>query len=129
MEILEYIYLLLLLLIYYLFGLILSEIIDYVFPEYNNETEDYRLTIEMIGEIGLAYLIYYNVKNYSNIFINLLYKTISKKPPSFLNQILLLAFSSGIYKHLQKSMHKVEHIKDKYINIEYLTNFIKNKNK
>jgi hypothetical protein len=123
----KYIYLILLILIFFLFGLILSELIDYIFPEFDDSNDDYRITIEIIGEIGVAYLIYYSLKTYSERFIKILYNSISKSPPFYLNQLLLIAFSSGIYKHLQKSTHKVNHIKKKYINIEYLSNFITKK--
>jgi hypothetical protein len=109
------IYLLLLILIFFLFGLILSEIIDYIFPEFDDKIEDYRIIIEIIGEIGIAYLIYYSLSKYIEYFINKLYNSISNSKPYYLNQVLLIAFSSGIYKHLKKSTHKVDHIKNKYI--------------
>jgi hypothetical protein len=122
----KYIYLLLLILIFFLFGLILSELIDYIFPELDDKNEDHRIIIEIIGEIGIAYLIYYSLSKYIHHFINVLYQSIYKKPPYYLYQILLIAFSSGVYKHLKKSSNKVEHIKNKYI--EHYKKIISTKN-
>ena len=112
----KYIYLILLIIIFFIFGLILSEIIDYIFPEFDDKNHDHRIVIEIIGEIGIAYLIYYSLSKYIEYFIKILYGSISNKPPYYLNQILLIAFSSGIYKHLNKSTNKIEHIKNKYVN-------------
>ena len=56
------IYLIFLIFIFFLFGLILSEIIDYIFPDFDDKIEDYRIIIEIIGEIGIAYLIYYSFR-------------------------------------------------------------------
>jgi len=109
------IYLILLIFIFFLFGLILSEIIDYIFPDFDDNIEEYRIIIEIIGEIGIAYLIYYSLSKYIHILINKIYNNISNKPPYYLNQVLLIAFSSGIYRHLKKSTNKVNHIKNKYI--------------
>ena len=63
------IYLVLLILIFFLFGLILSEIIDYIFPEFDENVDEYRIIIEMVGEIGIAYLIYYSLTKYIEYFM------------------------------------------------------------
>jgi len=84
------------------------------------------MIVEIIGEIGLAYLIYYCFKNYIDKFIIMLFKNIDRYPPSYLNQILLFSFSFGIFKHLQKSNYKINHFKNKifeYINKNYTKNF------
>jgi hypothetical protein len=112
----KYIFLLFIVVIFYLYGLILSEIIDYVFPEYNDAIDDFRIIIEIIGEIGIAYLIYFSLKHYSEHLIKILYKNISRIPPTYLNELLLIAFSIGIFKHLEKSSNKLLYIKNKIIN-------------
>ena len=125
----KYLYLVLIVLIFYLYGLIISEIIDYIFPDFDDNVHDIRIILEIVGEIGVAYLIYFSLRNYSKHLINILYNNISKKPPYYLNQLLLIAFSTGIYKYLQKSTHKMTHIKQKYVNYETLINFVNNKYK
>lgn len=121
---LMYIYIFFLIFIFFIYGLTISEIIDYIFPDYDKENHEYRLFIEIIGEIGVAYLIYYTLKTYSEKLIKLLFDNISRKPPVFLNQILLIAFSTGIFKHLQKSSYKVNHMKEKYLNIDFIKKYM-----
>jgi hypothetical protein len=48
-----------------------------------------------------------------------LYKKISEKPPFYLNQLLLIAFSTGIFKHLQKSTLKIKYFREKYIKFDF----------
>jgi hypothetical protein len=111
----QYILILFLVIIFFLYGLILSEVIDYVFPDIDNDLPDYRLGIEIFGELIIAYLILYIFKKYIDTFIKKLFKIINKKIPFYLNQLLIISFSFGIYKHLQKSTRKVNYFKEKFI--------------
>ena len=110
------IYIIFLVMIFFIYGLTLSEIIDYIFPTYNKSKYDYHTGIEMIAEIGLAYLIYFSLKYYLDNFINILFSKISNKVPSYLQQILLLSFSFGIFKHLEKSTYKIKYFQKKIKN-------------
>ena len=109
MNIEKYIFLFFIVLIFFVYGLILSQLIDYVFPDYDESLENYKMFIEIVCEIGIAYLIYFSLQKYSQQFINTLLKSISRKPPKYLNTILLIAFSTGIFKHLQKSTTKISY--------------------
>lgn len=113
-----YLYLFFLVIIFFIYGLTLSEIIDYIFPDHNENIHDYRTGIEIIGEIGIAYIIYFSLKHYLEGLISGLFNKISKKPPFYLDQLLLIAFSIGIFKHLQKSTNKVTYFKKKFINMD-----------
>lgn len=112
----KYICLLFLIIIFFIYGLTLSEIIDYIFPHHNNELSDFRIALEIVAEIGIAYIIYFSLKHYSEKFIIILYNKISSKSPKYLNQLLLIAFSTGIFKHLQKSTTKVTYFRKKFLN-------------
>jgi hypothetical protein len=120
----KYVYIFFLIFIFFIYGLTLSEIIDFIFPDYDKKNEEYRLFIEIIGEIGVAYLIYYTFKNYSELLVKKLFKNISKTPPYYLNQLLLISFSTGIFQHLQKSSYKVNHMKEKYLNIDFIKKYM-----
>jgi hypothetical protein len=111
-----YIFLIFLALIFFTYGLLLSEIVDYVFPSYDELTNDFRLAIELIGEIVVAYLIYFSFKYYIDKIVLLLFQNISKSPPSYLNQLLLISFSLGIFKHLQKTKLKILYFRKKFAN-------------
>jgi len=115
MKYLLYIYILFILLIFFLYGLILSELIDFVFPDCNDDLPQYRIVLEIIGEIGLAYFIYFIFQKYLDKIINSIFTIIESKPPNYMNQLLLIAFSSGIYKHLEKSGHKMVFIRKKIL--------------
>jgi hypothetical protein len=109
---LEYLYTFFLIIIFFVYGLSLSEFIDYVFPDHNDNIPEHRLILEIIGEIGVTYLIYYTLQKSINTVINQLYNSFKNRPP-YLDQMLLIAFSIGIYKHLQKSTTKIHFFKDK----------------
>lgn len=109
------IYLFFLIFIFFLYGLVLSETIDYIFPLYDEDIHDYRMGIEMICELGIAYIIYFSLQYYLESFIKILYKRLSIVQPEYLNKLLLIAFSTGIFKHLQKSNNKIVYIREKYL--------------
>jgi hypothetical protein len=109
----KYIFLFFLLIIFFLYGLVLSEIIDYIFNEHNPDIEDYKIALEIIGEIGVAYLIYFSLGKYSEKIIINFFNIISIKPPGYLNQLLLFAFSTGIFKNLEKSTKKINYFRNK----------------
>ena len=111
-----YIFLIFLALIFFTYGLLLSEMIDYVFPSYDELTNDFRLAIELIGEIAVAYLIYFSFKYHIDKIVLLLFQNISKSPPSYLNQLLLISFSLGIFRHLQKITSKMLYFRKKFAN-------------
>jgi hypothetical protein len=105
-----------LIIIFFIYGLVLSEIIDHIFPNYEEIQNDFSMLLEMIGEMGLAYLIYLSLQYYKETLINFLFKKISSKPPAYLNELLLISFSFGIYNHLKKSNNKLIHIRKKFAN-------------
>jgi hypothetical protein len=111
---LSYALVILLLFIYILYGYLLSKTIDYIFPSHNDELPDYRIALEVIAEIGLAYLIYFLLYKYSSILVNKLYNNFSIKTPYFLNEVLLIGFSCGVFKSLNKSVEKSSYIHQKY---------------
>ena len=111
-----YIYLFLLIIIFYIYGLILSNIVDYIFPTHDDNKHDYYIIIEIVGEIGLAYFIYFLLNRNIKYYINyLLYDKRMNKYPTYVDQLLLFAFSFGIYKHLEKSTYKINYLKEKFI--------------
>jgi len=111
----SYILAILLLFIYILYGYILSRIIDSLFPIYDDTTPDYILGLEVVGEIVLAYFIYFLLYKYSNFIVKKLFKNFSNtKPLYFLNEFLIVGFSYGVFKSLNKLKHKSNHIHQKY---------------
>jgi len=116
MKYILYFYILLIVFIFFLYGLILSEFIDFIFPDQDDNLPQYRIVLEIIGEIGIAYLIYFLFKKYSEKIIDKIFNILKGKPPSYMHQLLLIAFSTGIYKHLEKSGHKMVFMRKKILN-------------
>lgn len=111
-----YIYIFFLIIIFFIYGLVLSEIIDHIIPSHDENKNYYYTTIEIIIEIGLAYLIYFLLNKNIKYFIHILINKFSKKSPAYIDQLLLISFSFGIYKHLEKSTHKMNYLQKKFIN-------------
>lgn len=110
----KYIFIFLIIFLFFIYGLMLSYIIDHVFPDYAKDSGNFKLIIEIIGEIGVAYMIYYILKAYSNQIIKFFFNYIKMDQPSYINIVVLIAFSTGIFKYLQKSTDKINFIKEKY---------------
>ena len=108
----NYIYYLFLIIIFFYYGLFLSIFIDYLFPDIKNNYPEYLTFIETLLELFLVYVIYFIFKNYIN---NIIEFFINDKNLKYLDTLLLLSFSFGIYRHLYKSNMKIDYFKQKYI--------------
>lgn len=117
MNYLNIFFILSLILIFFLYGAILSKIVDEIFPHHRGDIPDYQVVIETLCEVLFAYLIYIIFSKYYLILIKKMFKIIDHKVPFYMEQILLIAFSSGLYKYLIKSNMKTDHLKEKYITI------------
>ena len=115
----KYVYIFFLVILFFIYGLILSELIDFIFPIHDVTKEDKYIVVEIVGEIGIVYIVYYLLKNYINVFIDLLFNKLRESRPFFLSDLLLIAFSYGIYKKLTKYNDKSEYLKKKYTDILY----------
>ena len=133
-NIVEYIYYLFLIIIFFYYGLFLSILIDHIFPDMEHDYPEYLTLIETILELLFVYAIYFIFRRYINNIINFF---INKPSFVYLDTLLLLAFSFGIYRHLRKSTIKIDYFKQKYLinNIKnfkiykYYMNIINKKNK
>jgi hypothetical protein len=103
-------------LLFYIYGLILSQIIDYIFPDIDTK-HDYIIILETLFEISITYLIFFIVqKNIIKVFkkiflnINIVY-------PDFMDIIFILVFSSGLFNYLSKYSNKIVYLKNKYYKI------------
>jgi len=112
MYVINYVYYLFLIIIFFYYGLFLSIFIDYLFPDIKDGYPEYLTFIETILELLFVYIIYFIFKNYINQIIGFF---INDSKLKYLDTLLLLSFSIGIYKHLYKSNMKIDYFKQKYI--------------
>jgi len=102
---------------FYIYGIILSKIIDFMFPDIETK-HDGIIMLETFAEVVVTYLIYYMI--YHHIvekIVNKMFRNIDMYYPPFMNVILILIFSSGLFDYLTKYSKKVEYLKDKYLRI------------
>ena len=116
MNYVELIYIICIVFIYYTFGLVLSNIINYIFPSCNFNKKDRYIVIECGIQLILIYLIYFLTTKKINKIINIVFYNITKKNIyNIVLSISTLAFTTGIYKHLDELNKKITYIKEKYI--------------
>ena len=113
----KYVYIFFLVLLFFIYGLILSEIIDFFFPYHDETKEDKFIVLEIAGEIGVVYIIYFLLKRYINYFIDILFNKLHASRPFYLSELLLISFSYGIYRKLTKYNDKTDYLKKKYMDI------------
>ena len=109
----DHLYMALLALLFFIYGMVLSETIDFIFPHHNEEKYDWHIAVEMFGEIGVAYLIYFVLQTHID---GILFYILKREIP-YSKHIFLIAFSFGIYKHLKKSEKKADYFKNKIMNL------------
>jgi len=105
----KYLIPILLLLGFFLYGMMLSKLIDYMFDDFEEDIGDVYILFEIFFEICLAYGIYY-------ISLESIYY-IMKMIRIQYNDSYLMAFSFGIFYNMEKYNHKLSHIWMKYAHI------------
>ena len=103
--------------VFFVYGFLLSQAIDHFFPEHGPNKHDKWIIIETGIELLIAYIFYFILDKYSNIFVSHMYQFFHRTEPTFIKPILLLAFSSGLYRNLTKSNEKIDYFKMKYLSL------------
>lgn len=108
----NYIYIVFLIILFFLYGLMLSLFIDYLFPDLENDQPEYLVLIETLVELFMVYIVYYYMQYYIDHLINIF---VPENKISYLNQVFLFSFSIGIYYYLKKYSVKMQYFQNKYI--------------
>ena len=108
----NYIYIVFLIILFFLYGLMLSIFIDYLFPDLENNQPEYLVLIETLVELSMVYIVYFYMQHYIDHLINIF---IPENKISYLNKIFLFSFSIGIYYYLKKYSAKMQYFQNKYI--------------
>ena len=116
MEYLNIFVIIVFILLFYIYGLGLSKIIDYIFPDIDTK-HDYIIIIETLFEITITYLIFFMVQNHIIKVCKKLFLNINIIYPDFMDIILILVFSSGLFSYLSKYSNKIVYLKHKYLKI------------
>ena len=116
MEYLNIFVIIVFILLFYIYGLGLSKIIDYIFPDIDTK-HDYIIILETLFEITITYLIFFMVQNHIIKICKKLFLNINIIYPDFMDIILILVFSSGLFSYLSKYSNKIVYLKYKYLKI------------
>ena len=103
-------------LLFYIYGLVLSKIIDYIFPDIDTK-HDYIIILETLFEITITYLIFFIIQKYIIKVLKKIFLNINILYPEFMDIIFMLVFSSGLFSYLSKYSNKIIYLKNKYYKI------------
>lgn len=113
----EIIYLISIALIFYVFGIVLSNIINNIFPACNFKRKDGIIIAECVIQLVLLYTIYILSNKKLGSVIEGFYKKLTNKTiPGFYTSIILVSFSIGIFKHLENLNERTGYLKKKLFN-------------
>lgn len=108
----NYIYILFLIVLFFLYGLFLSIFIDFLFSHLEDNQPEYLVLIETLVELAIVYIVYFYMQHYIDDLINIF---IPHNTINYLNQLFLFSFSIGIYFYLRKYSAKMQYFQNKYI--------------
>jgi hypothetical protein len=104
-----------LIIVFFTIGLVLSNLINEIFPACDFQKNDKYLVGECAGQLVLIYLLFYLFQDKITLVIETIFKQINKSNlDTFSRLIILISFSSGIYKHLDELNKKTKYLKNKY---------------
>lgn len=113
----EIIYLISIALIFYVFGIVLSNIINNIFPACNFKRKDGIIIAECVVQLVLLYTIYIFSNKKLGFVIEGFYKKLTNKTiPGFYTSIILVSFSIGIFKHLENLNERTGYLRKKLFN-------------
>ena len=116
MDIKRLLYLCTLALVFFTLGIVVSNIINELFPACDFTKRDRYIFIECIIQIVIIYILFYLFNGRITQCIEAIFKNIhSGKIDSISRLVIIIAFSTGIYKHLDELNKKTGYLKKKYM--------------
>lgn len=109
-------YICFLIVVFYMIGFIVSDLIDFSFQDHDPAKEDQYLMIEILIEFMIAFLIKNIFEKYHKKILDPLFKNIGEKTPEYLYTLIPLAFILGVYQNLKKGNKKIQYLWEKYSN-------------
>ena len=108
-------YLATLALVFFTIGVVLSNLMNEIFPACDFKKQDKFLVIECVAQLALIYLLFYFFRDKLAMIVETVFKQVHKtKLDTISRLVILIAFSSGVYKHLDELNKKTGYLKNKY---------------
>ena len=100
---------------FFTLGLVLSNLINEIFPACDFQKEDKYMAIECVAQLVLVYGFYYMFNGKISTFIENIFKNMKNEKIDTISRIvILISFSTGVYRHLEELNKKTEYLKNKY---------------
>ena len=115
MNIKEIFYIIVLIFVFYRFGFLISSIVDMVFPRCDYKKENKSLIMETILQLILifCFFIFFNKK--IRTVVDIIFKNVTNHKMNDISlTIVIIAFSSGVFKHLDELKMKIEYLKKSF---------------
>ncbi len=110
--------------VFYVLGLIISDLIDLNFDKLDETKHDQYIMIEIIIEVMIAYIIRVTFQRYQKELLNPLFSVFNMKPPEFVFLLIPMAFIVGVYQQLKNSNEKMLYMFEKYSNKESVKKYV-----
>ena len=102
---------------FFTMGLVLSNFVNELFPACDFQKDDKYMAIECVGQLVLVYGFYFMFNNKISTFIENIFKNMRNEKIDTISRIvILISFSTGVYRHLDELNKKTEYLKNKYFN-------------
>jgi len=116
MDIKRLLYLCTLALVFFTLGIVVSNIINEIFPACDFSKRDKYIFIECAVQIVIIYVLYYLFNRRIAQCVEAIFKNMhSSKIDSISRIVIIIAFSTGVYRHLDELNKKTGYLKKKYM--------------
>ena len=112
--------------IFYVLGLMISDLIDLNFDNLDETKHDQYIMIEIIIEVMIAYIIRVTFQRYQKELLNPLFEVFNMKTPEIVFLLIPMAFIVGVYQQLKKSNEKMLYMYEKYSNKYKVNEYVNN---
>ena len=112
MNIKEIFYIVVLIFVFYTFGLVISNIMNMIFPRCDYKKENKSILMETILQLAIIYAFFYFLNDKIRNIIDIIFKNVAKhKMSDLLLTIIIISFSSGVFRHMDELKLKIEYLK------------------
>ncbi len=112
----KYIFILFLIFVFFQIGLLISNVINFIFEKEFKEDEDKYIIYEIILELLLAFSIRMVIEKYHTHLLGPLFSSLNIKVSDTIYNILFFSILLGLYQNLHNLNKRVFHLYEKYKN-------------
>ena len=106
-------YIITLIFVFYTFGLIISNIVNFIFPDSNFKKQTKYIFFECLIQFTIVYGFFFIFNTRIRKIVEIIFKNVTnKKLNNLITTIIIIAFSSGVFKHFDHLNIKVKYLKN-----------------